>query len=139
MTRVYDVRLMCVGSLSSLSIPSLYHLCQFPFSIIFVYSLSLSPLCITCVYHLCSMSNTCHVCRQLPDAMVHEQARNKLLEQVRARGKHYIYYIFTDDDTSLTLRPSSVPPGHQTSVLDHPWREFERLLLLWQPAAGSTP
>ena len=71
--------------------------------------------------------------------MLHEQARNKLLEQVRARGKHYIYYIFTDDDASLTLRPSSVPAGHQTSVLDHPWREFERLLLLWQPAAGSTP
>jgi len=64
------------------------------------------------------------------------QARNKLLEHVRRRGKHYIYLIFTDDDASLSLRPSSMPEGAMTQQLDDPWREFERLLLHWLPAAG---
>ena len=64
------------------------------------------------------------------------EARNRLLQEVRARGRHYIYLIFTDDDASLSLRPASVPVGYVTESLDDPWREFERLLLKWQPAAG---
>ncbi len=64
------------------------------------------------------------------------EARNRLLDAVRERGKHYIYFIFTDDDASLSLRPSSAPEGMEIEKLDDPWREFERLLLKWLPAAG---
>lgn len=64
------------------------------------------------------------------------EARNKLFEHVRGVGKHYIYLIFTDDDASLSLRPSSVLAGVDTHTKDDPWREFERLLLEWLPAAG---
>ena len=64
------------------------------------------------------------------------EARNKLLDHVRLQGKHYIYLIFTDDDASLSMRPSSAPEGTMIEQLDDPWREFERLLLKWLPAAG---
>jgi hypothetical protein len=64
------------------------------------------------------------------------EARNKLLDRVRLQGKHYIYLIFTDDDASLSMRPSSAPEGTLIEQLDDPWREFERLLLKWLPAAG---
>ena len=64
------------------------------------------------------------------------EARNTLLDHVRLQGKHYIYLIFTDDDASLSMRPSSAPEGALIEQLDDPWREFERLLLKWLPAAG---
>ncbi|EKX50272.1 hypothetical protein GUITHDRAFT_135434 [Guillardia theta CCMP2712] len=64
------------------------------------------------------------------------EARNRLYEEARGRGRHYLYFIFTDDDASLSLQPGQ-PMGHGPDEVEgDPWREYERLLLKWQPAAG---
>eukprot|EP00960_Hanusia_phi_P052751 761632-Hanusia_phi.AAC.1 len=57
------------------------------------------------------------------------EARNRLYQEAKRRGRHYLYFIFTDDDASLSLQPAQPLDDGPDEVEGDPWREYERLLL----------
>lgn len=56
------------------------------------------------------------------------EGRNALLRAAKALPNKYLYYIFMDDDISITDQDGGAIP--------HPYRQFEEFLLKCQPAVG---
>ncbi len=69
------------------------------------------------------------------------EARNQLLrqamEQARTSGDDYLYFIFLDD-TCILSENKSLARELGISLTGNPFRIFERFLLDWEPAVGST-
>ncbi len=69
------------------------------------------------------------------------EGRNRLLwqalEQARTSGHDYLYYIFLDDNCILS-EDEQVARELGVTLTGNPFRTFERFLLEWEPAVGST-
>ena len=74
-------------------------------------------------------------CVFFPNSTVNE-GRNHLLQQLTSRFPHLHpnFIIFMDEDARLHMRGDDTPSVSSSSYIAH--REFERLLLQWQPAIG---
>jgi hypothetical protein len=60
------------------------------------------------------------------------QARNRLLLEVKNRGVHYTYLIFVDDDAQLSIHSHTDGGGEW----GHAWEAYEDMLLEWTPAVA---